>query len=391
MNKHARVDERPIPFIDVGAQRRRLGRAIDDAVARVLTHCQFILGPEVRALETELAAFCGARHAITCSSGTDALRLVLMAWGISPGDAVICPAFTFCATAEVPVLCGATPVLADVDAETFNLDPASLERAIATAKKLGLKPRAVIPVDLFGQPADHNAIAAIAGAHGLFILDDAAQSFGATYRNRKLGAVYKGGTPGATATATSFFPAKPLGCYGDGGAVFTDDDELATVLRSLRVHGEGVDKYDAARIGLAARLDTIQAAVLLEKLKIFPDEIAARNAAAERYAAGLAGVAIVPRVAKDQTSVWAQYTIRLPAGRRDALAAALKAQGIPTAIYYAKPLHRQAAYSGYPVADGGLAVSEKLAEEVISLPMHAYLDGDTQDRIVAAVRTALAA
>jgi dTDP-4-amino-4,6-dideoxygalactose transaminase len=391
MNKHARVDERPIPFIDVGAQRRRLGRAIDDAVARVLTHCQFILGPEVRALETELAAFCGARHAITCSSGTDALRLVLMAGGIGTGDAVICPAFTFCATAEVPVLCGATPVLADVDAETFNLDPASLERAIATAKKLGLKPRAVIPVDLFGQPADHNAIAAIAGAYGLFILDDAAQSFGATYRNRKLGAVYKGGTPGATATATSFFPAKPLGCYGDGGAVFIDDDDLAARVRSLRVHGAGIDKYDAAHIGLAARLDTIQAAVLLEKLKIFPDEIAARNAAAERYAAGLAGVAIVPRVAKDQTSVWAQYTIRLPAGRRDALAAALKAQGIPTAIYYAKPLHRQAAYSGYPVADGGLAVSEKLAEEVISLPMHAYLDGDTQDRIVAAVRTALAA
>ena len=391
MNKHAGVDERPIPFIDVGAQRRRLGCAIDDAVARVLTHCQFILGPEVRALETELAAFCGARHAITCSSGTDALRLVLMAGGIGTGDAVIRPAFTFCATAEVPVLCGATPVLADVDAETFNLDPASLERAIATAKKLGLKPRAVIPVDLFGQPADHNAIAAIAEAHGLFILDDAAQSFGATYRNRKLGAVYKGGTPGATATVTSFFPAKPLGCYGDGGAVFIDDDDLAARVRSLRVHGEGVDKYDAAHIGLAARLDTIQAAVLLEKLKIFPDEIAARNAAAERYAAGLAGVAIVPRVAKDQTSVWAQYTIRLPAGRRDALAAALKAQGIPTAIYYAKPLHRQAAYSGYPVAEGGLAVSEKLAEEVISLPMHAYLDGDTQDRIVAAVRTALAA
>ena len=400
MNKHARLDEQPIPFIDVAAQRRRLGRAIDDAVARVLTHCQFILGPEVRALESELAAFCGARHVITCSSGTDALRLVLMAWGIGPGDAVICPAFTFCATAEVPALCGATPVLADVDADTFNLDPASLERAIATAKRLGLKPRAVIPVDLFGQPADHNAIAAVAEAHGLFILDDAAQSFGATYKNRKLGAVFKGGMLGAVfkggmlgaaATATSFFPAKPLGCYGDGGAVFTDDDDLAARVRSLRVHGEGVDKYDAASIGLAARLDTIQAAVLLEKLKIFPDEIAARNAAAEHYAAGLAGVAIVPRVAKDQTSVWAQYTIRLAAGRRDALAAALKAQGIPTAIYYAKPLHRQAAYSGFPIAEGGLPVSEKLADEVISLPMHAYLDRATQDLIIAAVRRALQA
>jgi dTDP-4-amino-4,6-dideoxygalactose transaminase len=202
--------------------------------------------------------------------------------------------------------------------------------------------------------------------------------------------VYKGGKPGATATATSFFPAKPLGCYGDGGAVFTDDDDLAARVRSIRVHGEGVDKYYAARIGLAARLDTIQAAVLLEKLKIFSDEIAARSAAAEHYAAGLAGIAIAPRVAKDQTSVWAQYTIRLAAGRRDALAAALKAQGIPTAIYYAKPLHRQAAYGGYPVAEGGLPVSERLADEVISLPMHAYLDRATQDRIIAAVARALA-
>jgi dTDP-4-amino-4,6-dideoxygalactose transaminase len=391
MNQHARLDERPIPFIDVAAQRRRLGRAIDDAVARVLTHCQFILGPEVRALESELAAFCGARHAISCSSGTDALRLVLMAWGIGPGDAVICPAFTFCATAEVPALCGATPLLADVDVETFNLAPASFERAIATANKLGLRPRAVIPVDLFGQPADHDAIAAIAEAHHLLVLDDAAQSFGAHYKNRKLGAVFKAGKPGATATATSFFPAKPLGCYGDGGAIFTEDDDLAARLLSLRVHGEGVDKYDAARIGLAARLDSIQAAVLLEKLKIFPDEIAARHAAAERYAAALGDVAIVPRVAKDRTSVWAQYTIRLPAGRRDALAATLKDQGIPTAIYYAKPLHRQAAYGGFPLADGGLPVSEQLAEEVISLPMHAYLDVGTQERILAAVVRALAA
>ena len=390
MNQHARVDEQPLPFIDVAAQRRRLGSAIDEAVARVLTSCQFILGPEVRALESELAAFCGARHAITCSSGTDALRLVLMAWGIGPGDAVICPTFTFCATAEVPALCGATPVLADVDAETFNLDPSSVERAIATAKRRGLKPRAIIPVDLFGQPADHDAIAAIAAAHDFLILDDAAQSFGATYKGRQLGAVLPGAKPGTVAAATSFFPAKPLGCYGDGGAVFTDDDDLAARIRSIRVHGEGVDKYDAARIGLAARLDTIQAAILLEKLKIFPQEIAARNQAAERYAAGLAGVAIVPRVAKERTSVWAQYTIRLTPGRRDALAAALKQQGIPTAIYYAKPLHRQAAYRDYPVAEGGLPVSERLAEEVISLPMHAYLDDTTQERIIAAVARALA-
>jgi dTDP-4-amino-4,6-dideoxygalactose transaminase len=383
MNQHARLDERPIPFIDVAAQRRRLGRAIDEAVSRVLAHCQFIQGPEVRALETELAAFCGARHAIACSSGTDALRLVLMAWGIGSGDAVICPAFTFCATAEVVALCGAMPVMADVEPETFNLDPANCERAVATAKKLGLTPRAIIPVDLFGLPADHDAIAAVAAAHNLLVLDDAAQSFGATYKGRKLGTV-------APATATSFFPAKPLGCYGDGGAILTDDDDLAAQLKSLRVHGEGTDKYDAARIGITGRLDTIQAAILLEKLKIFPDEIVARNAVAQRYTSGLAGAAILPRVGNESTSVWAQYTIRLEPGRRDALAAALKGQGIPTAIYYAKPLHYQAAYRGFPVGAGGVPVSERLAEEVISLPMHAYLDQQVQDRIVAAVQRALA-
>jgi UDP-2-acetamido-2-deoxy-ribo-hexuluronate aminotransferase len=383
MNQHARLEERPIPFIDVAAQRRRLGRAIDDAIARVLAHCQFIQGPEVRALEAELAAFCGARHAIGCSNGTDALRLVLMAWGIGPGDAVICPTFTFCATAEVVALCGATPVLADVDAETFNLDPASCERAVVTATRLGLKPRAVIPVDLFGLPADHDAIAAVAAAHGLLVLDDAAQAFGASYKGRKLGVL-------APATATSFFPAKPLGCYGDGGAVFTDDDALAARLKSLRVHGEGADKYDAERIGLTGRLDTMQAAILLEKLKIFPEEIAARNKVAQRYAAGLDGIAALPQVPAAMTSVWAQYTIRLAPGRRGALGAALKAQGIPTAIYYVKPLHRQAAYRHFPVADGGVPVSERLAEEVISLPMHAYLEEPVQDRIIAAVRRALA-
>jgi len=384
MNQHTRLDDRPIPFIDVAAQRRRLGGRIDDAIARVLAHCQFIQGPEVRALEADLAAFCGARHAIGCSSGTDALLLVLMAWQIEPGDAVICPAFTFCATAEVVALLGATPVMADVDAETFNLDPASFERAVATAKQRGLKPRAVIPVDLFGLPADHEAIAAIAAAHGVAVLDDAAQAFGATYRGRKLGAL-------AAATATSFFPAKPLGCYGDGGAVFTGDDALAARIKSLRVHGENAgDKYDAQRIGITGRLDSIQAAVLIEKLKIFPDEIAARQKVAARYADGLGDVATVPRVGNESTSVWAQYTIRLAPGRRDALAAALEAQGIPTAIYYAKPLTRQAAYRDYPVADGGVPVSERLADEVISLPMHAYLEPPVQDRIVAAVRRALA-
>ncbi len=382
MNQHTRIDQAPLPFIDVVAQRRRLGSAIDEAISRVTTHCQFLMGPEVFEFERHLAEFCGARHALSCASGTDALLLVLMARGIGPGDAVICPSFTFCATAEVVALVGAAPVFADVAAETFNIDPASLERAIETAKRTGLKPKAVIPVDLFGLPADHDAVAAIAAAHALFVLDDAAQGFGATYKGRPLGTL-------APATATSFFPAKPLGCYGDGGAVLTDDDALIETLKSLRVHGHGTDKYDNIRIGLTARLDTIQAAVLIEKLKIFPDEIRARDRAARRYNEGLSDIAIVPRVPEGLTSVWAQYTLRLAPGRRDALAADLKARGVPTAIYYPKPLHRQQAYRHYPVAEGGLPVSDRLAEEVISLPMHAYLDDATQDRIIGAVRDAI--
>ncbi|HZS63039.1 MAG TPA: DegT/DnrJ/EryC1/StrS family aminotransferase [Xanthobacteraceae bacterium] len=384
MNEHARLNQAPIPFIDVAAQRRRLGRAIDDAVARVLTHCQFIMGPEVAALEKALADFCGARHAIGCASGTDALLLVLMAKGLGPGDAVFCPAFTFCATAEVVALLGASPVFVDVDERTFNMDAASLARAIPVAKRHGLRPAAVIPVDLFGQPADHDAVAPIAAGEKLFVLDDAAQAFGASYKGRKLGTL-------GLATATSFFPAKPLGCYGDGGAVFTDDDHLAEMVRSLRVHGQGGDKYDNVRIGVTGRLDTIQAAVLIEKLKIFPEEIVARERVARCYNTALADLAVVPQVAKDSTSVWAQYTIRLAPGRRDRLAADLKAVGVPTAIYYPKPLHRLAAYAGFPVADGGLPVTDRLAQEVISLPMHGYLDESTQDRIVAAVRQALAA
>jgi dTDP-4-amino-4,6-dideoxygalactose transaminase len=383
MNERARLDPAPIPFIDIAAQRRRLGRSVDDAIARVLGHCQFILGPEVRALEAELAAFCGARHAVSCASGTDALVLVLMALGVGPGDAVICPSFTFTATAEVVALVGATPVFADVEEASFNLDAESLWRACATARELGLRPRAVIPVDLFGQPADYGRITSIAEAEGLFVLDDAAQSFGATYKNRRIGAL-------APATATSFFPAKPLGCYGDGGAVLTDDAELAQVMRSVRVHGEGRDKYDCVRIGLNGRLDTIQAAVLLEKLKIFPEEIVARERVARRYSAGLADVAVVPKLAPGTTSVWAQYTIRLAPGARDAFAATLKTQGIPTAIYYPIPLHRQEPYQRFPVAEGGAPVSERLAEEVISLPMHGYLDETTQDRIIDAARQALA-
>jgi dTDP-4-amino-4,6-dideoxygalactose transaminase len=378
MNQHLRLQA--IPFIDVASQRARLGKAIDEAVARVLNHCQFINGPEVTQLEAQLAAFSGARHVVTCASGTDALLMVLMAKGYGRGDAVLCPSFTFCATGEAVALAGAVPVFVDVDEATFNMDAASLKRGIATARKLGLKPRAVTPVDLFGQSADHDALAAVAEAEGLFVLDDAAQGFGASYKGRRLGTF-------GHATATSFFPAKPLGCFGDGGAIFTDDAALAETLRSIRVHGQGADKYDNVRLGLTGRLDTMQAAILIEKLKIFEDEIAARNRLAERYNRALGNVVTVPRLAPGCSSVWAQYTIRLPKGvDRDGFAAALKAQGVPTAIYYPKSMHQQTAYRDFPVADAGLAVSERLSADVISLPMHAYLDEASQDRVIQAVR-----
>jgi dTDP-4-amino-4,6-dideoxygalactose transaminase len=378
MNQHLR--HQPIPFIDTVAQRQRLGKSLDEAVSRVLAHCQFLGGPEITRFETELAAFCGAKYAVSCSSGTDALLMVLMAKGIGPGDAVLCPSFTFCATGEAVALTGATPVFVDVLEDSFNMDPASLRRGIATAKRLGLKPKAVIPVDLFGQSADHDAIAAVAEAEGLFVLDDAAQGFGASYKGRRIGTF-------GLATATSFYPAKPLGCFGDGGAILTDDAELLEKLRSVRVHGQGGDKYDNIRLGLTARLDTIQAAVLIEKLKIFDDEIAARNVVAERYFKGLADAVKVPGLVEGCTSVWAQYTIRLPKGvDRDQFQAAMKAQGIPTVIYYPKSMHQQTAYRVFPVADGGLPVSEQLSSDVISLPMHAYLDEATQARVIQAVR-----
>ena len=381
MNQHMRPD--PVPFIDVAAQRRRLGKSVDEAVARVLAHCQFINGPEVSQLEAALGAFCGAKHVVTCASGTDALLMVLMAKGVGRGDAVFCPSFTFCATGEAVALIGATPVFVDVDEATFNIDMASLKRGIATAKRMGLKPRGVIPVDLFGQSADHDAVFTVAQTEGLFVLDDAAQAFGASYKGRRLGSL-------GHVTATSFFPAKPLGCFGDGGAIFTDDAELAETLRSVRVHGQGSDKYDNVRLGLTGRLDTIQAAVLIEKLKIFEDEIASRNKVAEHYARGLGNVVTVPHLASSSTSVWAQYTIRLPKGTdRDEFATVLKAQGIPTAIYYPKSMHQQTAYRNFPIADGGLPVCERLSSDVISLPMHAYLDEATQDRVIAAVRDAI--
>jgi dTDP-4-amino-4,6-dideoxygalactose transaminase len=371
-----------IPFIDLGAQRRRLGQGVEDAILKVVNHGAYVMGPEVAALEAELSAFCGAKHAISCANGTDALGLILMAKGVKAGDAVLCPSFTFAATAEVVAWMGATPVFVDILEDTFNLDPASLEAAIATARRLRLKPVGLISVDLFGLPADYDAIEPICAREGLWLLSDAAQSFGATYKGRKVGII-------GMATATSFFPAKPLGCYGDGGAVFTDDDQLAVVMRSLRVHGQGADKYDNVRIGINGRLDTIQAAVLLEKLKIFPDEIVARDRVATRYNDLLGPMAIVPEVPPGLTSVWAQYTVRIRGFDRDAFQRDLKAAGIPTAVYYPKPLHRQTAYRTYPAAGNGLPVSDRLADEVISLPMHPYLTEEVQDRVVRAVRDAL--
>jgi dTDP-4-amino-4,6-dideoxygalactose transaminase len=372
----------PIAFIDLAAQRRRLGETVDAAILNVLNHGQYIMGPEVRQLEADLSAFCGAKHVLSCSSGTDALALILMAKQVKPGDAIFCPAFTFAATAEVVAWLGAVPVFVDVEADTYNMDPESLKQAIITAQRMGLKPVGVMPVDLFGLPSDYDRIAPIAAEAGCWLLADAAQSFGATYGARKVGTI-------GMATATSFFPAKPLGCYGDGGAVFTDDDAMIEVLRSLRIHGQGTDKYENVRIGMTGRLDSMQAAVLIEKLKIFADEIAARNRVASAYNAALGDVCDVPLVPDGYTSVWAQYTVRVPAERRAAVLDSLKADGIPTAIYYPKPLHRQEAYRKYPVAANGLPVTDAICAEVFSLPMHPYLDEGTQARIVAGMRKAL--
>lgn len=371
-----------IAFIDLAAQQRRLRPRIDAAIARVLDHGQYILGPEVQILEERLAAFSGARFVSSCASGTDALLMVLMAKGIGPGDAVFIPAFTFVATAEVVALLGATPVFVDVDPEHFLIDIASLEAAVRAAWLRGLRPQAVIPVDLFGQPADYQAIAGLARDNGLFVLADAAQSFGGARGGKRVGAL-------APATAISFFPAKPLGCYGEGGAVFTDDPELADSLRSLRVHGQGQDRYDHVRVGINGRLDTVQAAVLIEKLSIFEEELEARERVAQRYSEGLRGIVRTPAVAANARSAWAQYTLRL--GRRDAIAAALTRRNMPTAVHYPRPLHQQAAYRGCPIPAAGLPVSERLSSEVLSLPMHPYLHPETQNRIIEAVGEAIAA
>lgn len=368
-----------IPFIDLASQRARIADKIEAGLKRVLEHGQYINGPEVREFEQKLAAYCGAKHTLANANGTDALALPLMAWGVGEGDAVFCPAFTFAATAEVVPWMNATPVFVDVLPDTYNMDPASLEAAIAGVKRDGkLTPKVVIAVDLFGQPADYPAIAAICRREGLKLIADSAQGFGCTLSG-------KHPMHWADATTTSFFPAKPLGCYGDGGATLTNSDDDLAIMRSLAVHGQGVDKYDNVRIGMNSRLDTMQAAVLIEKLAIFAGEIKTRNLIADRYAKMLEGAVKTPRVIEGGVSTWAQYTIE--AEDRDGLAAHLRNDGIPTAQYYPKPLHLQTAYRAFPVGAGGMKVTEDIASRVISLPMHAYLDEATQAKIAKSVRS----
>lgn len=373
----------PIPFIDLQAQRKRIGELMNCAIADAIEGGQWIMGPQVQAFEEQLARFAGVKHAIACANGTDALHIILKAWNIGPGDAVFVPAFTFAASAEVVALAGAVPVFVDVLHDTFNMDPASLEMAIAMVKREGkLRPRAVMPVDLFGQPADYAKLDPVAAREKLLMLVDTAQAFGATLKGRHTAAT-------GDAAGTSFFPAKPLGCYGDGGCSFTNDDALAETLRSIRIHGQGTDKYENVRIGVNSRLDTIQAAILIEKLKVFSQEVTTRERAARRYSEllGRSNRIRVPQIIAGAQSTWAQYTIQVE--NRAKLQADLKVEGIPTAVYYPIPLNRQKAYAHYPSAP--VPVSESLANHVVSLPMHADLDERTQDRIIGAVLKSVAA
>jgi dTDP-4-amino-4,6-dideoxygalactose transaminase len=378
-------------FIDLAAQQRRISETLNANIARVLAHGQYINGPEVRELEGTLAAYVGTKHAVGCASGTDALLMALMALEIGPGDAVFTTPFTFVATAEVISLLGATPVFVDTDPVTFNIDPAKLALAIQAVKANDrslhplpltphaspLRPRAVIPVDLFGLPADYDAIGTVAARHGLSVIEDAAQSFGGEYRSGKACAF-------GDIACTSFFPAKPLGCYGDGGMCFTKDDRLAEVLRSIRVHGQGSDKYENIRIGINGRLDTLQAAILLAKFAIFPEEIDLRQEVARRYNEFLAGSVTTPEIPEGCKSAWAQYSILVrDSAERSDLMAKLKEAGIPTAIYYPKPLHRQTAFSGLGYKEGDFPVSEDCARRIFSLPMHPYLAAGDQRRIAA--------
>lgn len=365
-------------FIDLGAQRERIRDRLKAAIDRVVDDGRYILGPEVAEFEGKLADYVGVKHVIACANGTDALLLPLLASGIGPGDAVFVPSFTFAATAEVVALAKAEPVFVDIDPDTYNIDTASLEAAIDMIKAEGrLRPRAISPVDLFGLGADYSTILPIAEREGLMVIEDAAQSIGGMIGNAKCGSF---GTVGST----SFYPAKPLGCYGDGGAMFTDDDEMAALLRSYAFHGKGETQYDNIHVGLNSRLDTLQAAILIEKLAILEDEMIARQKVAQRYSEGLRGVVKVPHIPSASRSAWAQYAIETP--ERDALKAHLQAEGIPSVIYYVKPLHQQVAYRDYPTAPGGLPVSEDLPSRILCLPMHPYLSEADQDRIIAAIR-----
>jgi dTDP-4-amino-4,6-dideoxygalactose transaminase len=363
-----------IPFIDLKTQFMRIEGKVRSGIDKVFEHGQFIMGPEVFELERELAKFAGVKRAVTCSSGTDALLMTLMARNIGPGDAVFTTPFTFFATAEVISLLGATPVFVDIDAPTFNISSVELEKKIDWVKKDNkLKPACVIPVDLFGLPADYDEIDVVAKENGLFVLEDAAQSFGAEYKGRKAGSL-------GDAAALSFFPAKPLGCYGDGGAVLTNDNDLADELESVRVHGQGVDKYNNRRIGLNARLDTIQAAAMLPKLEIFPEELKDRDRVADRYAKGLEGCVETPGTPDQCKSAWAQYSVI--SDKRNQIRAALKAGGVPTAVYYPAPLHLQKAFSSLGHKKGDFPVSESVADNIFSLPMSPYLTDEQQDKII---------
>ena len=362
-------------FIDLLSQKERIRAALLQRIEGILDRGQFIMGPEVTELESRLASYVGSRHCVSCSSGTDALLMPLLAKGIGPGDAVFTTPFTFVATAEVISLAGATPVFVDVCPDTFNIDPDLIGHAVDEAVQRGLKPRALIPVDLFGLPADYDRLGAIASAYKLWILEDAAQSFGGSFKGRKAGSF---GLVGAT----SFFPAKPLGCYGDGGAIFTDDDELDTLLRSIRVHGSGIDKYSNDRIGINGRLDSIQAAVLLEKLTIFDDELEARQRVADSYSKKLQGRLVIPRIPEHYRSAWAQYSVvAASVEEREQLMQALQKEGIPTMIYYKIPLHLQKAYDFLGYKAGDFPVSEDLSGRIFSLPMHPYLKEEEIEKI----------
>jgi dTDP-4-amino-4,6-dideoxygalactose transaminase len=363
----------PTQFIDLAAQQKLIRPQLDLAISRVLDHGQYIMGPEVKEFEGQLREFTGAKHALTCANGTDALSLVLMAWGIGQGDAVFVPSFTYVATAEAPAQLGATPFFVDVCEDTFNIDPQSFKQAVIDSRALGLNPAAVIAVDLFGQPADIDAITEIAHAESIKVLVDGAQSFGATSKGRRVGSM-------GDATTTSFFPAKPLGCYGDGGAVFTQNDDDAELINSIRLHGKGVEKYDNVRIGLNSRLDTLQAAILIEKLKIFPDEIANRNKLATFYSKELCDVFSVPQVLDDHISTWAQFT--LVTNSRDEMLRYLGKNSVPAAVYYPRPLSKQSGYHNYPSVSSGTPISHALSAKVFSIPMHPYMSSIQAQNIV---------